>query len=188
MSTTSYVDFKMQQLSNASTRKVFGRPLEVTQDAASKRVAFVPCLCTWDSPDNPCPCSPSTIWWVLSGDIVSSGASDKKSHNGEPLTYYDINLNAQVTVESVKSSSIQDLTDKRSRIKQLAKLMLLAKIAKAKRANAKASGEPQQSGVIFAEHSSWLGDLWDDLHELVTSYEWSGGDVLVALEVLAIIL
>jgi hypothetical protein len=189
MLVTSYADFKSQQLIDATTRKVFGRPLDLTNDGVAKRVALTPCLCTWDSPDSPCPCLHSKIWWILQSDIVNSGVSNKKTHSGDLLNFYDIKANSQVAVETIESISVEALTGKRgTQSKRLAMLLPLIKMIKAKKANSGSSkgggGGPQKPLVEAEKINLWdlLVELAELLEKIFGSVENSGGDVEVIIE------
>jgi hypothetical protein len=188
--TTNYADYKLQQLQEATTRRVFGHPLEhyensrMAPNAQSKWFTLNPCLCVWDNDQNPCPCTRSTIWWILASDIVSSGKSDRKSHDGNELNYYDVNLNSQVIVESTKSVSLKSLMNKkRIPYKDLAKLIALIK---SKKQNIESSSNGQRPGVIFSDSQPWWEILWEILekfHELAGAAEYSGVDWGEVLEV-----
>jgi hypothetical protein len=189
-STTTYEDFKLQQLQNATTRRIFGHPLEhhensrMAHNSSARLFTLNPCLCVWDNDQNPCPCTHSTIWWLLASDVVSTGVSGRKSPDGNELNYYDVNLDSQVIVESTKTVSLKSLTDKQKiPYQDLAKLIALIK---SKKQNIESSSNGQRPGVMYADSRPWWeGTPWEileKLHEIIEAGENSGVDWGVVVE------
>jgi hypothetical protein len=194
MTKTTYEDYKLQQLQNATTIRVFGYPLEsprTSGNSASKWTVFRPCFCVQDLPENPCLCPELVIWWVLASDIQSSGGANKKSHSGDELNYYDVNTNSQVIVEATKSVPIKSLTEKRKISSQdLAKLAQLIALIKSKKNNTGSGSNGQQQEVTTVKNIDdiikEIEDFLDLLHRLINAFESSGGIIDVVLEMVGL--
>ncbi len=105
------------QLVSPTSYRIYSQPIEpivqpngrISRNRKFQLVHFTPCLCVQDSPDNPCPCDHSTVWWIMRGDIVKKGRSTKRDHDGNKLYFFDIDINANVLLQSMKSVSIKTL-------------------------------------------------------------------------------
>ena len=76
---------KHQQLTAASTYRVYGHAVEFEQDAAARRRwrLIRPCFCVHDSPESPCPCRTGSFFWLQEDDILAEGNAERKDHDGK---------------------------------------------------------------------------------------------------------
>lgn len=103
---------KLEQLSAATTYRVYGERVEHEQDASLGRRQWIPispCLCVWDSPDNPCPCTTGTFWWLAQDAIVAQGKSGRHGHHRRELQFFDVLVDSNIMVESVNPVSVAAL-------------------------------------------------------------------------------
>jgi hypothetical protein len=102
--TSSYSAAKIEQLDRRATYRVYGRALDFdVGDAARRWRPVQPCFCVQDSPDNPCPCPPGGTWWLRSDMILAEGDSGRKDADGNELRYFDVAVESQILVESIRS-------------------------------------------------------------------------------------
>lgn len=108
----TFTEAKLEQLTAATTYRVYGERVEHEADAATGRrhyIAISPCLCVWDSPDNPCACKPGTFWWLAQDAIVAQGNSGRQGHHRRELQFFDLFVDSNIIVESVATVSVAAL-------------------------------------------------------------------------------
>lgn len=104
MPTTTYEDFKAQQLQHVTTKRIYGHRIDnptqprVRGVSSSEWISISPCFCVWDSPESPCPCKKSILYWILENDIEASGKVNKKTQDGDELFYFDVDKTARVAI------------------------------------------------------------------------------------------
>lgn len=115
----SFFDLKSEQLSQLSTSKLTGIPIEFpgNSQANTARGLFpieIGCHCdhVQDSPENPCPCKgrPPVIVWLPQGKILKSYKSDKGNHDGRELTVFEIEKDATVFVERLQPINLSRIS------------------------------------------------------------------------------
>jgi len=98
-------------LLSASGHRLYGQELDDAKARAigpNKLFPFKLCWCVWDNPENPCLC-PDAIWWIPEKSILQRGHAKRVDHEGEPLEYLDIALDADVVVEVSSAVSVRSL-------------------------------------------------------------------------------
>jgi len=182
----SYEGAKLQQVSALTTKRIYGQPLDESElsklnfpKSKFNWIKLIMCNCVQDTPENPCPCYNSPIWWIKSEDIVEQGESDKKDHDGNELSYYDVDINAKVLVESIKSANINSLTRKPKHTKEdLAKLVALIK---SKRNTLVSNSNCQKPNIIYKEQSFFDTFVETALEILDAGENASDGEVVEVL-------
>ena len=176
MPTTTYEDFKLQQLESTTTKRIYGHLIEssaqsrIPSTSSSKWILVSPCLCVWIYPENPCPCKKSILYWILESDIQKSGKVDRKTDDGEELFYFDVDKKAQVVIEIARSTSITSLpADRKEALMKLAKLALKMKQLKQNSQTGASLGQGSGNKVIY----SWR-DVWDIIEEVVEGIDATG--------------
>jgi hypothetical protein len=105
----NYTQAKLQQLNAISTYRIYGHPIDFDNDTGDEGVArrgwrpVRPCLCVHDSPQNPCPCDKTFVWWLSEEAIIQKGASGRKDERGGEVQYFDVLVESNIMVESVHS-------------------------------------------------------------------------------------
>jgi hypothetical protein len=110
----SYDEVKTQRFESVVGVKIYGVPLEVDEQksliSGRRFQPIIGCLCVWDSPDSPCPCTGDMIFWLPVEQIIMANETDRKSVRGYRLHMFTVSSDAEVLVEDrVRSFSARDL-------------------------------------------------------------------------------
>jgi hypothetical protein len=110
------VDFseaKLRQLDAASTYRVYGHEIAfeggATGEGATARRRWrliSPCLCVQDSPASPCPRITNELrWWLRGEAVIDEGNAARKDHDGQELQFFDVLVDSNIMVESLRPVS-----------------------------------------------------------------------------------
>ncbi len=110
--TMNFNEAKLKQLDGATTYRVYGHELKFDRDTAKAGARarrryrlFQPCLCVWDSPQNPCRCDDGMLWWLPADAIIGEDKAGRKDHHGKELQFFDVRIDSKILVETVRPVS-----------------------------------------------------------------------------------
>jgi hypothetical protein len=106
----TYDDARATSFTKATTQRITGVPLDVAQDYPLKQAGYQPIqVCVGECATDPCPCDTTPIVWVGESAIRSKNATDRRTHAGEQLHEFSIDVDASIVVESFRPVKAADI-------------------------------------------------------------------------------